>query len=213
MSNYTSHSSYNILRTAWAKATKSYKYDSEETRTTIISKFKHTFNDKPPYDWQIDTCEALLLKLDCIVIAGTGAGKTLLFMVIIISLLNALEYDQKLGLSAAAVNGEVWSKSLHQDIINGRYQIVITSPEMTLDHHDFAQLIRSSTFMKNIALITINELHCVSQWGEGFWKRFTDLDQLQSFATCLELPGHRCCRGHVDDKVTQINISKFIHQA
>ncbi|KAH9984726.1 hypothetical protein BJV74DRAFT_776063 [Russula compacta] len=105
MSNYTSHSSYNVLRTAWAKATKFYKYDSEETRTTIISKFKHTFNDKLLYDWQIDTYEALLLKLDCIVIAGTGAGKTLLFampllmdltcqkMVIIISPLNMLEYD------------------------------------------------------------------------------------------------------------------------
>ncbi|KAH9964007.1 P-loop containing nucleoside triphosphate hydrolase protein [Russula compacta] len=177
MSNYTSHSSYNVLRTAQAKATKSYKYDSKETRAMIISKFKHTFNDKPPYDWQIDTCKALLLRLDCIVIAGTGAGKTLLFaipllmdltcqkMVIIISPLNTLEYDQaepfkKLGLSAAAVNGEVWSKSLRQ-------------------------LIHSSMLMKNIVLIAIDKPHCVSQWGEGFWKRLADLDQFQSFAACL----------------------------
>jgi hypothetical protein len=75
-------------------------------RTTIVDKFKHTFNDKQPYNWQIDTCEALLLRLDCIVIAGTGASKTLLFampllmdstcrkMVIVISPLRVLEYDQ-----------------------------------------------------------------------------------------------------------------------
>lgn len=27
---------------------------------------------KPTYDWQVDTCKALLLGLDSIVIAGTG---------------------------------------------------------------------------------------------------------------------------------------------
>lgn len=56
------------------------------------------------YDWQLDVAEALLLGLDCSVIAGTGAGKTIPFIlpllaetkkvVIIISPLNALEEDQ-----------------------------------------------------------------------------------------------------------------------
>jgi superfamily II DNA helicase RecQ len=55
---------------------------------------------------------------------------------------------------------------------------------MTLDHPDFAQLIRSSAFMKNVILIAIDELHCVSQWGEGFRKRYADLDRLRSFASC-----------------------------
>jgi superfamily II DNA helicase RecQ len=56
--------------------------------------------------WQVDICEAILLGLDCILIAPTGAGKTMPFimpllvdktcrkMVIIISPLNELEYDQ-----------------------------------------------------------------------------------------------------------------------
>ena len=56
------------------------------------------------YDWQIDVAEALLLGLDCSVIAGAGAGKTTPFIlpllvetkkiVVIISPLNALEEDQ-----------------------------------------------------------------------------------------------------------------------
>ncbi|KAJ7506438.1 hypothetical protein B0H11DRAFT_1707242, partial [Mycena galericulata] len=35
---------------------------------------------KPPYDWQIEVAEALILGLDAVVIAGTGAGKTIPFM-------------------------------------------------------------------------------------------------------------------------------------
>jgi superfamily II DNA helicase RecQ len=56
------------------------------------------------YEWQIDVSEALLLGLDCSVIAGTGAGKTMPFVMplfiesekimIVISLLNVLEEDQ-----------------------------------------------------------------------------------------------------------------------
>ena len=56
------------------------------------------------YEWQIDVLEALLLGLDCSVIAGTGAGKTMPFVMplfiesekimIVISPLNALEEDQ-----------------------------------------------------------------------------------------------------------------------
>ena len=54
----------------------------------------------------MDVCEAMLLGLDCVVIASTGAGKSMPFimpllvdetcrkMVIIISPLNELEYDQ-----------------------------------------------------------------------------------------------------------------------
>ena len=106
MSNYSSHPSYNLLRVAREEAAKSCKYKSEETRVAIISKFKNMFNGKQPYNWQINTCEALLLGLDCIVIAGIGAGKSFLFMmpllmdstcqkmVIVISPLNMLEYDQ-----------------------------------------------------------------------------------------------------------------------
>ncbi|KAH9958297.1 hypothetical protein BC827DRAFT_1344993 [Russula dissimulans] len=67
--------------------------------------FKNVFDGLEPYSWQLDICEALLLGLDCIVITGTGAGKTMPFImpllvdptkkkvVVIISPLNALEHD------------------------------------------------------------------------------------------------------------------------
>jgi ATP-dependent helicase YprA (DUF1998 family) len=37
-------------------------------------------NGLTPHDWQLDIAEALKYKLDCLVLAGTGAGKTLTFV-------------------------------------------------------------------------------------------------------------------------------------
>jgi len=74
----TENPSYNLLRVERDEAARSRGYNFEETRVKITDKFTNTFNSKQPYDWQINTCEALLLRLYCIMIAGTGAGKTLL---------------------------------------------------------------------------------------------------------------------------------------
>jgi hypothetical protein len=98
--------SYGLLENVRIAANKSKRYDSEKTRTTIEKTFSEAFNGLAPFDWQTDVCEALILGLDCVVIAGTGAGKTMPFcmplladqmkrkMVIVISPLNALEHDQ-----------------------------------------------------------------------------------------------------------------------
>jgi ATP-dependent helicase YprA (DUF1998 family) len=57
-----------------------------------------------PHKWQLDVAESLLLGIDCEIIAATGAGKTLPFvlpllvrpdmMVVILSPLDALKLDQ-----------------------------------------------------------------------------------------------------------------------
>ncbi|KAJ6450763.1 hypothetical protein C8R45DRAFT_762222, partial [Mycena sanguinolenta] len=70
---------------------------------------------------QIDVSEAFLLRLDVVLVAGTGAGKTIPFMMplllhrekysLVISPLKVLQEEQakrfkKIGLKAAAVNGD-----------------------------------------------------------------------------------------------------------
>jgi len=84
----------------------SRKYDSETTWNTIDDKFRQVCPGKIPHQWQIDVTEALLLGIDCIVIAGTGAGKTMPFVmpllldrtktkkVLVISPLNELKMEQ-----------------------------------------------------------------------------------------------------------------------
>ena len=81
-------------------------YDSESMRTVVIERFKTAFNGRAPYEWQVDVTEALLLERDVVVIASTGAGKTMPFCmpllidetktkkVLIISPLNELEEEQ-----------------------------------------------------------------------------------------------------------------------
>lgn len=95
-----------MLQAARETALKDRNYDSERTRQTMARKLCDVFDGRNPYDWQLDAAEALILGLDCVVIAGTGAGKTIPFvlplfaqdsrdkLVLIISPLNALESDQ-----------------------------------------------------------------------------------------------------------------------
>lgn len=94
------------LGIARAAAHQSRQYNSEDTRERIRTVVQDTLGGQEPYDWQVDVCEAIMLRLDCIIIAGTGAGKTLPFvmpllmdetkekMVVIISPLIALQEDQ-----------------------------------------------------------------------------------------------------------------------
>ncbi|KAI0694256.1 P-loop containing nucleoside triphosphate hydrolase protein, partial [Cerioporus squamosus] len=140
-----------------------------------------------------DVTEALLLGLDTAVIVGTGAGKTMAFVmpllidktkkkkVIIISPLNELELDQawrfkKMGLTAAAVNGDVYNMNskLHNDIVGNSFQVILTSPEVCLKHELFS-LIHCLEFMRHVLYMVINEAHCVVQWGESFRTGFSEL--------------------------------------
>lgn len=100
--------SYALLRARRAKeaAKDGLNSSSVDLRAKITEEFKKAFSNKAPYDWQLDVTEALLLCMDCILIAGTGAGKMMPFVmplladetqkkkVLIISMLNALEEDQ-----------------------------------------------------------------------------------------------------------------------
>lgn len=103
--------SYKLLDDA-RKAKYNGHYDSEGTRQRITNILKEKMDGKEPYPWQLDVSEAIHMKLDTVVIAGTGAGKTLPFiipvllggMVVIISPLNALQEDQVRGIPLPADN-------------------------------------------------------------------------------------------------------------
>ena len=95
--------SYKNLDKSRKLAAKTSNYDSAATRARVTTLFQERFG-APPRDWQLDVTEAILLGLDSVVIAGTGAGKTMPFMMpllldeskksIIISPLKVLQDDQ-----------------------------------------------------------------------------------------------------------------------
>ena len=73
--SFTSEDQSNVLQ---AVRDRSREHSSEKTREDLVTAFKKASHRLEPlaYDWQLDITEALLLALDCVVIATTGSGKT-----------------------------------------------------------------------------------------------------------------------------------------
>ncbi|KAF9222825.1 hypothetical protein BS17DRAFT_160414 [Gyrodon lividus] len=104
------------------------RYCSETTRHALSANCE-TRTGRKPYPWQLDCSEACNLGMDCVILAGTGFGKTLPFTIpallhpdkitIVLSPLNALEEDQarrfrQVGLKTAVVNHETFDSKLYQ---------------------------------------------------------------------------------------------------
>ncbi|KAI0670266.1 P-loop containing nucleoside triphosphate hydrolase protein [Trametes maxima] len=187
-----------LLQVARNEAVKEHNYDSVMTRSRLREAVSQSCAGKLPYEWQLDVAEALVLGLDTVLTAGTGAGKTMPFvmplllnkadkkMVIIISPLNELERDQarrfqEMGLAATAVNGEDYNMALHGDIQRGSFQVLVTSPEMCLEHEHFSQFMHSPEFMRNVLYVVVDEAHCISQWGDKFRKLYGQLAKMRSY--------------------------------
>lgn len=100
--------SYTLLDKTRKRMQRYKKYSSASIRD-LVSAEVTARTGKVPYSWQLDVVEAILFGLDCIVLAGTGSGKTLPFAmvlladgtkkkkVIIVSPLNELQKEQVSG--------------------------------------------------------------------------------------------------------------------
>ena len=117
---------------------------------------------------------------DVLGIMPTGAGKSLCFQIpslifdgitLVISPLISLMKDQVQalvanGVSAAFINSTLTYNQTMKAIENakcGKYKIIYVAPER-LDTSEFLEFSESA----NISMITIDEAHCVSQWGQNF---------------------------------------------
>ncbi len=140
---------------------------------------------------QHDVIEATLAGRDALVLMPTGGGKSLCYQLpsllrdgtgIVISPLIALMRDQvealtQLGIRAAFLNS---SQSVHQqaqvldDVEAGVLDLLYVSPERLLQRRTLERLIPLP-----IALIAIDEAHCVSQWGHDFRQDYLGLDVLR----------------------------------
>ncbi|KAG7096054.1 hypothetical protein E1B28_006735 [Marasmius oreades] len=128
-------------------------YDCKAMHQALINRYGE-LTGNTVYKWQLDVAEALLLKLNCVAIAGTGSGKTVSFtlslllsencekIAIIISPLKTLQEEQaecfeKLEVRAVAVNGDTWSWELYKDLSGYVYQGIFTGLEMIMEFEEF----------------------------------------------------------------------------
>jgi len=150
---------------------------------------------------QQEVCEAAVAGRDLLLVMPTGAGKSLCYQLpaiarggtaLVISPLIALMDDQAakltaLGLRVARIHSGLERSAARQacmDYLQGTLQFLFIAPER-LRVPGFPEMLAK----RELALIAIDEAHCISQWGHDFRPDYRTLGQY--------LPGLRGESGRV----------------
>jgi RecQ family ATP-dependent DNA helicase len=138
---------------------------------------------------QLPVCEAAVAGRDLLLVMPTGAGKSLCYQLpaiarggtaLVVSPLIALMEDQAaklaaLGLRVARIHSGLERGVARQacvDYLNGGLQFLFIAPER-LRVPGFVEMLAK----RRLALIAIDEAHCISQWGHDFRPDYRMLGQ------------------------------------
>ncbi|KAI5824812.1 P-loop containing nucleoside triphosphate hydrolase protein [Schizophyllum commune Tattone D] len=113
-----------------------------------------------------------------------NANKTTLMISPLIGLQNEMvnTFRDEYKMDAIAVNSaHETSWQTLQEIINGKYRIVLLSPEMLLSRPFIDRVLRHRKFAANILSIVVDEAHCISHWGADFRKKYGQIGTARAF--------------------------------
>ncbi len=140
---------------------------------------------------QEECIESVLNKKDTVLLMPTGGGKSLCYQIpalmlpgltVVISPLISLMKDQVSQLKTLGVEAEVLNSTLtrieyeinQEKIRSGKTKLLFCAPE-TLFKDDILEMLR----LCRVECITIDEAHCISEWGHDFRPEYRRIKELR----------------------------------
>lgn len=140
---------------------------------------------------QRDIIESIGSRKDTLGLMPTGGGKSITFQVpalsqdgicIVVTPLIALMKDQvrnlrKRGIKAAAIHSGLSHEEIIvtlENCIFGNYKFLYVSPERLA-----SELFLTKLRHMNVSFITVDEAHCISQWGYDFRPSYTKIAEIR----------------------------------
>ncbi|KAF8594258.1 P-loop containing nucleoside triphosphate hydrolase protein, partial [Ceratobasidium sp. AG-I] len=132
---------------------------------------------------------------DTLVVAGTGAGKSLTFAMPHFALGNAItwllvplnyimeqqvETFNKWGIPSIGMNSNTQWGEAKKDILAGKYQIIISSPESFLDTDKLRNLVSLDKLKDWKHFVVVDEAHVIHTWSLDFRKCYGYVGNLRS---------------------------------